>query len=308
MDCYYGMVLFLCCWISGFGKIPAPTNVTMDSVNFRNLLRWNQSAGLEGDVIYTVQYKLDVESNRVDYQTVCITREQQCDSSVIEYKSYVRVNAQLHANESEWVTIHFDPYNQTIIGPPKLRVSSRSGYLDISIKGPVSGVDEQTLKDKYGDFVYKVEYWKESDPANVLLIKPKLSTDILHDLETWTVYCVKVQAYMPEYDKSGDFSPVICEQTTEEVIPSWKIAVLFLGAIVLAAVFSLLLTFIASKAYKSIQYVFFPPCSFPEHLKEYLSKPFYNPPHLSPQPTEECGESCEQLTFVSEETEEKDAS
>ncbi|KAG9470155.1 hypothetical protein GDO78_018738 [Eleutherodactylus coqui] len=58
MDHYYGLIIFICCWIPGFGKIPAPINVTMDSFNFINTLRWNRPADLEGDVTYTVQYKM----------------------------------------------------------------------------------------------------------------------------------------------------------------------------------------------------------------------------------------------------------
>ncbi|KAG9470154.1 hypothetical protein GDO78_018737 [Eleutherodactylus coqui] len=76
----------------------------------------------------------------------------------------------------------------------------------------------------------------------------------------------------------------------------------------LAVTLILLLTFITIKAYKSIRSIFYPSYSFPQHLKEYLSRQFYSAPYLPSQPPEDCGESCEQLTFVSEETEEKDAS
>ncbi|XP_056416177.1 interleukin-10 receptor subunit beta-like [Hyla sarda] len=214
MDYYYGLVLFICCWIPGFGKLPAPINVTMDSFNFKNTLRWTQPADLEGDVIYIVEYKIDIPSNRVAYKRICITHEQQCHSSVITYRSYVRVKARKYSDESDWVTIHFDPYEETIIGAPDVTVSSRSGHLDVSFKGPLVGAELESLKMKYGELIYRVLYWKESDPAHVLNVSTSQSQDTLRDLEAWTVYCVKVRAYVPEYNKSGEFSPAICKETT----------------------------------------------------------------------------------------------
>ncbi|KAM3935971.1 interleukin-10 receptor subunit beta-like [Leptodactylus fuscus] len=308
MDYYYGLLIFICCWIPGSGAPPAPINVTMDSFNFRNTLRWSRPADLTGDVTYTVQYRMDVSSTTYHYKTICITREQRCEASSITYRSYVRVSSQQNGTESDWVTLLFDPNIQTIIGPPEVSVSSRSGYLDVSFVGPFVGFDKGSLKEKYGEFIYKVLYWKESEPAHVLVVNTSQNTEILHGLETWTVYCVKVQAYVSDYDKAGEFSSVICEKTTEDGrIPSWKIAVLFIGSMALAAIFILLLIFLTYKAYKMIRYIFFPSYSLPQHLKEYLSRPFYSTPFLHPQPTEEFGESCEQLTSISIESEEQDA-
>ncbi|XP_073524445.1 interleukin-10 receptor subunit beta-like isoform X2 [Phyllobates terribilis] len=218
MDYHYGLLIFICCWIPGFGKLPVPNNVTMESVNFRNILRWNRPADLGNNVKYSVQYKMDLISNRDHYKNICKrTHKQQCDSSIITYKSYVRVRTELNSKKSDWVTIHFDPDNQTIIGAPKTKVSSRSRYLDISFEGPFVKTDGRPIKERYGELTYRVLYWKESDPAHVLPITTKDNTEILHDLDTWTVYCVKVQAYVPEFDKNGEFSPVMCKQTTEDV-------------------------------------------------------------------------------------------
>ncbi|XP_069801956.1 interleukin-10 receptor subunit beta isoform X2 [Dendropsophus ebraccatus] len=279
----------------------------MISVNFVNHLHWKQPADLRGDVMYIVQYKMDVAANKDDYKTICVTHEQHCDSSSITYRSYVRVKTRIYPNDSDWVQIHFDPYEQTIIRAPNVTVSSRSGYLDVSFKGPLMGPERGSVKEKYGDAMYRVEYWKESDPAHVLYTSTSHSQYTLQNLETWTMYCVRVQAYAPEFEKGGEFSPVMCKETHDDGrTPSWKIAVLFLGSMVLAAVITLLLICLTVKGYQITRYIFFPSYSIPEHLKEYLSNPFSNAPYLPPQPPEECGESCEQLTFVSEMTEEKE--
>ncbi|XP_014745841.1 PREDICTED: interleukin-10 receptor subunit beta [Sturnus vulgaris] len=40
------------------------------------------------------------------------------------------------------------------------------------------------------------------------------SSEILSQLEPWTVYCVQVQAVIPELNKTGQLSRELCEQTT----------------------------------------------------------------------------------------------
>ncbi|XP_075053286.1 interleukin-10 receptor subunit beta-like [Mixophyes fleayi] len=300
----YGIIIFVSVWISSFGKVPAPVNLTMYSVNFKNILQWNLSSDLGDDAIYRVHYKLDFNSKNNFYKEVCITNQLFCDLTMVTYASYVRVRAEVNDSVSDWAKIHFDPYQQTIIGPPEVTVSSRSGFLDVSLSGPKLESDGSSLKDKYGELLYIMAYWKELDPTHVITMKTSQNTDILNKLEKWTTYCLKVQAYIPEYNKTGRFSPVVCEKTTDDGrILSWKIAVLFLGAMVITIIATIGLTYAIFKAYKMTRYIFFPSYSFPQHLKEYLSKPFYSTPHLPTLPTEEYGESCEQLTFVSEENE-----
>lgn len=37
---------------------------------------------------------------------------------------------------------------------------------------------------------------------------------VLSDLDPWTTYCLQVQAFVPEINKSGEWSTVFCETTT----------------------------------------------------------------------------------------------
>ncbi|XP_073473254.1 interleukin-10 receptor subunit beta-like [Aquarana catesbeiana] len=289
-----------------FWKLLEPTNVRMDSINFKNILRWNPPPGFteDEDVVYTVQYKLDVSKPK-DYFNVCMTKELKCDLTDIKYKCYARVSAAVGDNQSEWVTIRFDPYSETVIGPPEVLVFSRSGHLDISMSGPFVESDskQDTIKEKYGERFYKILYWKDEDPFQVLAVNTSQSTKTLTGLEKWTNYCLKVQAYMPEYEKEGQFSPTICEKTTSDGrIPWWQIAGVFLITMLFTMTAFLGLCYFGFTAYK--RWRSFPSYSIPEHMKEFLNNPFNNTPTLPPQPLEECGESCEPLTFLSEENEE----
>ncbi|XP_063812529.1 interleukin-10 receptor subunit beta-like isoform X2 [Pseudophryne corroboree] len=281
----------------------------MDSVNFKNILRWNLSSGLGDDnVTYRVQYKQDVMNAKVTYTDVCFTSELYCDLTRVSYKSYLRVRMEVNDTAvSDWATIHFDPYTQTIIGPPEVKVSSRSGYLDVSIYGPSVESDGTLFMDKYYKFLYRIAYWKELEPAHVTVINTSQNIHILNKLDEWTTYCLKVQGYETEYDRAGQFSPVVCAKTTSDGrISTLKIVVVFVGALLITTAVTLVLSFVIFKVYRMIRYVFYPSFSFPQHLKEYLGKPFYSTPFLHTPPSEECGECSEQLTFVSEAKDDKE--
>ncbi|XP_018420643.1 PREDICTED: interleukin-10 receptor subunit beta-like [Nanorana parkeri] len=302
----YAILVFLGLAIPGFGKLPTPTNVTIDSVNFKNILRWNPPPGFteDEDVKYTVQYQLDF-IKRSEYSAVCVTQHLQCDLTYITYRFYARVSAAVGDNQSDWVTIHFDPYLETVIGPPEVVVSPRFGHLDISMSGPYleSNSEKGSIKEKYGELIYRLLYWNEEDPSNVLGLNTSQSSETLATLEPWSSYCLKVQAYFPENEKEGQFSPIFCEKTTDDGrIPWWQVAAAFLIMMLVTMTATLGFCFFGITAYR--KYSSFPSYSIPEHLKEYLSKPFNSTPNLPTQPSEECGESCEQLTFLSEESEE----
>ncbi|XP_018101421.1 interleukin-10 receptor subunit beta isoform X2 [Xenopus laevis] len=277
----------------------------MDSVNFNNILRWDPPT-TNGSEAYTyaAEYKLDLQ-RATNYTKICQTNETQCDFSVITYDSIVRMRAELNSSISEWVTIPFDPYSQTVISAPEVRVASRAGYLDVSFFGPMRESDGMSLKDLYGDFKYKLFYWRQSEPSLVTSMDSIQNFETLADLDKWTNYCIRVQAYAPDFNKTGELSKAICEKTTHDgLIPGWKIALTFIIPLFISAVIIVGMFYLGSTIYKVAKYLCFPKYSFPEHLKEYLSQPFYNPPHLPTQGPDDVGETYGTLTLVSEENQE----
>ncbi|MEE6467995.1 hypothetical protein FKM82_008130 [Ascaphus truei] len=278
----------------------------MDSVNFKNMLLWSPPAarGGNGTYTYTAQYKLNTK--RLPYNDMCNnTVLTHCDFSIEgNYGLLLRVRAQLHSGESDWVEIPFDPYVQTIIGPPEVKVTSRAGILDISFSGPIKESDNTPLNQIYGGGRYRVLYWKESTPSAVKTVDSLQNTEILTNLEEWTMYCTQVQLFIPDYNKSGQLSQVICERTTDDgkTLP-WVIAVTFMLSMFVVFGIAIGIFYLALTIYKTTRYIFFPAYSLPQHLKEYLNKPFFSTPHFPTQSKEEEGEPCEPLTFVSEEKE-----
>ncbi|XP_053312610.1 interleukin-10 receptor subunit beta [Spea bombifrons] len=304
MCCWYGRLIFFYFFLPAFGEVPTPKNVTMDSVNFRNILRWIPSAATGEDIVYMyqAQYKLDFEET--EYRNVCVTNATECDFSLVKYKSLIRVRTKLRNNVSEWVTIRFDPYTQTVISAPRVKVTSRAGKLDVSFSGPTQS-DGSSLKDVYGAWIYRLVYWKENTPSDVKTIETDQNYKILPDLDKWTMYCLKVQVYAYEYNNPGHFSPMVCEETTDDGKPPWWIiAIAFISSMLVTAAAVTGIFYFIFKTYQAGRHIFYPSYSIPQHLKEYLSNPFHSPPYPPTQPMEESGESCEELTFVTEDSEE----
>ncbi|XP_053561940.1 interleukin-10 receptor subunit beta [Bombina bombina] len=304
MRSWHGGLIVLCFMCSVFGQVHKPKNVHMDSVNFKSILRWEPGRLLDGNrtYTYTAQYKLNIPSIR-NYSNVCVgIQETHCDFSRVRFDSLLRVRAELNESVSGCVQILFDPYTQTIISAPTVKVTSRAGHLDVSFFGPIKEPENLSLKTVYGSLYYNVLYWKASSPSEVTTVTTEETVVILHKLEKWTDYCIKVQAAVPVYYQVGQFSEVICEKTKDDgKTEPWKIVLLFIGSMLIVTAVVIGIYYLILKTYKTTRYIFFASYSFPEHLKEYLNNPFYTTSSMLP--IEESVETCEQLTFISEEKE-----
>ncbi|NXR88300.1 I10R2 protein, partial [Hypocryptadius cinnamomeus] len=126
------------------------------------------------------------------------------------------------------------------IGPPEVRLRSDSGALHVDVSGPFAEheQDRWPLRLYYGSWSYRILYWKrgsrDTDPASaswVAEVDTRHSSEILAQLEPWTVYCVRVQALIPEWNKTGQLSRELCEQTTHNgVTPVWIIVAVLVGS------------------------------------------------------------------------------
>ncbi|KAG6932734.1 interleukin 10 receptor subunit beta [Chelydra serpentina] len=289
-------------WSSAFGIVPEPKNVRINSVNLNSTLQWDPPTFHKENITYTVESISSLFNRKVCVKIV-ITK---CDfSSLPVYGNYtLRVRAESENEESDWVNTIFKPLDDTIIGPPDVKVKSESGSLHVDFTGPlvVQGSDKWPLKKYYGSWVYRVLYWKKSSSEEVITTDTKYNSEILSGLAPWTIYCLQVQAVIPEW-KTGELSEVFCDRTTDNgVTPVWiTVTVLLVSMlVVLVSVPACFFTF--SYIYRQARYVFCPTYSFPQHLKEFLSKPSYNSQFLSPHSPEE-DHSFDKLTVISEESE-----
>ncbi|NXM78624.1 I10R2 protein, partial [Serilophus lunatus] len=196
------------------------------------------------------------------------------------------------------------------VGPPAVKVTSEAGALHVDVSGPFAEQqqDKWPLSQIYGSWIYRILYWKKGSSAGlasasrVSHVDTKHNSEILSQLEPWTVYCVQVQALVPEWNKTGQLSRELCEQTTHNgVTPVWMIVTILVGSMLVVVISVPLCFFSQFYLYRLTKHVFFPSYSFPQHLKEFLSKPPTAPQPFSALPQEE-DPSFDKLSVISEDS------
>ncbi|NXX95816.1 I10R2 protein, partial [Centropus bengalensis] len=191
-----------------------------------------------------------------------------------------------------------------IIGPPDVTVKSESGSLHVDFTGPFAEHehDKWLLKQHYGSWENRILYWKKGRNTEVHRIETEHNSYIISQLEPWTMYCIQVQAVIPEWNKTGELSREHCEQTTHNgVTPVWIIVTVLMGSMLVVVITVPACFFSFLYLYRLTRYVFFPSYIFPQHLKEFLSKPPSGLQFFSPLPQEE-HLFYDKLTVISEES------
>ncbi|NWS01819.1 I10R2 protein, partial [Motacilla alba] len=193
------------------------------------------------------------------------------------------------------------------IGAPELRLRSDSGALHVDVSGPFAEheQDRWPLRLYYGSWSYRILYWRkgsrDTDPASAsraAQVDTRHSSEILAQLEPWTVYCVRAQALIPEWNKTGQLSRELCERTTHNgVTPVWIIVTVLVGSMLVVGTAVTVCFFSSFYLYRLIKHVFCPSYVFPQHLKEFLSRP---PSAPQPLPPREELLVCDELTVVPE--------
>ncbi|XP_012512857.1 PREDICTED: interleukin-10 receptor subunit beta isoform X1 [Propithecus coquereli] len=290
---------------TALGMVPPPENVRMNSVNFKNILQWESPAFPRGTLTFTAQYH-----SYKKFQDVCVsTASTECDFSTLsKYGDHtLRVRAEFADEHSDWVNITFCPVDDTVIGPPGMQVEMLADSLHMRFSAPQIENEPETwtLKNIYNSWVYNVQYWKNGTDEK-FHITPHYDFEVLRNLEPWTIYCVQVQGFLPDRNKTGQWSEPVCEQTTEDdTIPSWLVAI-----ILIASVFVVFLVLLGCFAllwcvYKKMKYAFSAGNSLPQHLKEFLGHPHHSHSTLlffSFPPSDE-NEVFDKLSVIAEDSE-----
>ncbi|NXO87797.1 I10R2 protein, partial [Sitta europaea] len=164
------------------------------------------------------------------------------------------------------------------VGAPEVRLRSEAGALHVDFWGPLAqhGRERWPLRHYYGSWRYRLLLWRRGprDTHLVAQVDTKHNSEILSQLEPWTVYCVRVQALIPEWNKTGELSRELCEQTTHNgVTPVWIILSVLVGSMLAVGTAVTVCFFSSFYLYRLIKHVFCPSYVFPQHLKEFLSQP-----------------------------------
>ncbi|XP_042543149.1 interleukin-10 receptor subunit beta isoform X1 [Dipodomys spectabilis] len=302
-----GLARSLACWLSGgllvsaLVMVPPPENVRINSVNFKNILQWERPAFAKGNLTFTAQQKSYQGSQNVCKSTVST----QCDFvSLSKYGNYtLRVRAEFANEHSKWVDIPFSPMDDTLLGPPGIHIEAIADSLHIHFSAPQ--VDNEpgpwTIKDFYPSLAYKVQYWKNASEQKMQVTFTH-DFEVLRNLEPRTTYCIQVQGFVPNRNKTGLWSEPVCKGTEHET-PPWLVAIILMvsvsaGFLVLTGCFALLWCI-----YKKTKYTFSPGNTLPQHLKEFLGHPHHSTRLFFSFPLSDENEVFDKLSIITEDSE-----
>ncbi|XP_019379435.1 PREDICTED: interferon gamma receptor 2, partial [Gavialis gangeticus] len=196
-------------------QLPAPQNVTIDSRNLYNLLRWAPVQVKKGPVFYTVQYKTQSYDKWGEINCTHIA-ETKCNFTSTEIQShwitFFRVRSELEDMQSDWVeTNAFMAVKDTIVGPPTLKsVVSKPDSLLLNFLPPLRNVN------LFFEVEYHVHYWEKSTDVKKTIITPNTLVK-LKKLRQLTEYCFQIQAAVKNSLRPysyGLLSNTFCHQTT----------------------------------------------------------------------------------------------
>ncbi|XP_069744896.1 interleukin-10 receptor subunit beta-like [Narcine bancroftii] len=264
--------------------VSTPKNVTVDSYNMKHIVKWNPDVLQLGPVTYSVQFQGNFERTTKENWTevfncasIAKTECDLLDSLAFFAKYYLRVRTEHESATSEWVEAKpFCPYKDTVIGPPSVSVMSDAGVLHVTISDPVHE-DGRSLRFYFQDLAYIVFYWEKNENDNIHNLTTRSST-VLLDLQPWTTYCLRVQAFLAELSKQTLPSQVSCYPVTANAKRRAKEAAQILF-ITLLAVFVITLGCFLIVIYscRTVKYLIYPSYRLPMHIKEYLTEPSQHP-------------------------------
>ncbi|XP_076602980.1 cytokine receptor family member b1 [Chaetodon auriga] len=218
---------------SALASPPAPVNVSIHSVNFHHVLRWDPGPGTPPGTQYQV---FRVKKRKL---------KKLAESAATSVQLYLKKPHELYiltvlashnqSQSAESPTVDFTPYEDTIIDPPKVSLAGCGNCIHINISlpeaGRSSGVDD--IHGFYGP-EYNVVCQKR-DGTTVVSDLTENRSFTLENLQEGTEYCVQVETKL-RHNKHTEPSALMCTFTSI-VEPSR-------GPVVLGAVAALLIVVI----------------------------------------------------------------
>ncbi|CAI9607580.1 unnamed protein product [Staurois parvus] len=160
--------------------------------------------------------------------------------------------------------VTFSPREETVIGPPtNIKLTIQNNNLHIDVKAP-EGFKHDALH-AHCMWVYHLETWKNSTPAEVITMKDKVPHFTIKAVEASTTYCAKANTQCD--GRVGLYSESYCITTDpRSYMTEWIIGSVF-GAIIVIAVI-LYICLCPLKRY--LKHVFFPKSKLPSSIEKGL--------------------------------------
>ncbi|XP_035266265.1 interferon lambda receptor 1-like [Anguilla anguilla] len=188
-------IFFLQCCCQVLAALPAPVNITVESVNFEHSLRWDPGPGTPPGTTYRVRYSRDskqMQTLHVPDSSAAVVKQtlQNCTQDVLELCT-IEVRAVHRNRKSEWRKKEFTPFTDTLLGPPEVTVSVCGDCLNLTVTLP-RGKAELSISQIYHVFTYRI-FWKHATENKVWNTSTTKNSLVLQNLEPAAQYCVQVQ-------------------------------------------------------------------------------------------------------------------
>ncbi|XP_053161034.1 interferon gamma receptor 2 isoform X1 [Hemicordylus capensis] len=245
--------------------LPAPQNLTIQSYNFRSVLKWSPVNGINGSVLYNVQYRISVLM-WADVNCTNITKPE-CDFFFpMNHRIILRVRAEQGELKSAWTEAPpFRALTNTTLGPPRaINVSPEGNRLFISFLPPSNHTTD------YFHVVYFINYWDNS--TNEKFKYSTKSTVTTLTLKEGTMYCLQIQAVLME-ELKGQLSETYCKKTTITGATRILYAIMIFGGVMFVVILVFLCLWSIQKYQNTIKSLWHPPLTIPSHYEEVLQNP-----------------------------------
>lgn len=228
-----------CIICAASGGLPKPNDLKMDAVNTRYLLSWHWGADSVTMVTNTsVNFRAqrtysDQAQNEDSYTDICVGVETHCDySSHLKYSGQyaLRVRAENRGQRSDWALQEFCPDEQAVLGAPsELRVEAGVSMVTVSFKEP-TGNRGELMSSLLSPMAFRIRF-STSSPEQHQEKEIGTTLTTLRSLHAHTRYCMEVQAFSKDFDKTSPYTPRLCTTTLGPTLV-WPTLLLLLSAVV----------------------------------------------------------------------------
>ncbi|XP_038863267.1 uncharacterized protein LOC120058558 isoform X1 [Salvelinus namaycush] len=187
--------------------LPAPVNVTIDSLNFHHVLRWIPGPGTPPRTMYKIFRRENNMTLQLLHQTNMTNQKLDLKHHKEEHRLCVQASHDLL--ESPLAGITFTPFTQTVIGPPTLSLDGCGNCLVINITLPEMG----TIQKVYGSTVSFQIDWKRAGETQFKETRTSHLSYMLENLKVGAEYCVRVHTKITT-NKKTQLSEWKCAHTS----------------------------------------------------------------------------------------------
>ncbi|XP_010774316.1 cytokine receptor family member b1 [Notothenia coriiceps] len=248
MDCL-PLVLYLMSLLdSVISSLPAPVNLSMESVNFRHILSWDPGPGTPQGTNYKIIKRVEKKASKKTPSSKTTSIKLKLKSEV-EYELTVQAsyNQTLSAESKPYI---FQPFTQTKIGPPNASLLGCGNCIQVNISFPEadrSAKLNKSMKTFYGAR-FVVSWWKPEEEGMKWSMETRETSITLTNLQNGTEYCVQVETKI-NTNKNTEPSALKCiftgivEPSRDPVVLGIVAAVLIVGiGVVMTSMFGLYYT------------------------------------------------------------------